>query len=139
MQDSEFHSKFGGMWIDRDNWRAELKRRLSARDINKAEARLLTRFASDGFVILPGAAALRSVAAFQRVIADGFAKGNPVLRYQSHGQQETKVLTAAVDRLGTRVVDSFVGVPQALDLFSSPALLRFLRLISMIPRCYFRA
>jgi hypothetical protein len=34
-----------------------------------------------------------------------------------------------VDRLGSRVVDSFVALPEALDLFTTPSLIRFLRLI----------
>ena len=125
----EFHSRFGGMWIDRHGWQEELARRVQSRQIPKTEADQLRRFVEDGYIILPQAASVRHIDAFQQRIARGFAEGNPNLRYQAHGSQQTKALDGPVDRLGSRVVDSFVALPQALDLFASAPLLRFLTLI----------
>lgn len=123
------HSRFGGLWIDRQDWEQELLRRAQAGAITAEDARLLRDFVRDGFIILPQAASHAAVDAFQAEIEAGFRNGNPKLLYQSHKDKTTRPLATAVDRLGSRVVDSFVALPQALELFTSPALHRFLSLI----------
>jgi hypothetical protein len=129
METVDYHSRFGGMWIDRSDWEASLSERCRNRSVSGEEAALVRRFVADGYIILPQAAPLEAIDAFQAAIARGFTQGNPALRYQAHGSQITRPLDGPVDRLGTRVVDSFVVLPEALDLFSSPRLLRFLTLI----------
>jgi hypothetical protein len=119
------HSRFGGMWIDRDDWREQMaSRRLTAPQQAQVE-----RFAADGYLILPQAVPHGAIDRFQQAIAAGFQHGNPDLLYQAHGSQETRRLDGPVDRLGSRVVDSFVALPQALELFATPPLVAFLRLI----------
>jgi len=129
MDGPQYHSRFGGLWIDRADWSEELSRREAAGAITKADAALLRVFVRDGFIVLPGAASAAAVDAFQREIELAFRHGRPELLYQSHFDRRTRPLQGPVDRLGTRVVDSYVGLPQALALFNAPALVRFLRLI----------
>lgn len=122
---TKYHSRFGGLWIDRKDWRETL----SAKRLPDHLQLLIEQFVEDGFIILPGAADLATVDAFQSRIEQGFRKGNPALFYQNHGSGETHSLDKPVDRLGTRVVDSFAALKEALDLFTSPRLLEFLNAI----------
>jgi len=120
-----FHSKYGGLWIDRANWRQEIK----ARGLNPHQQAQVEKFASDGYIILEGAASHELVDAFQQRIETSFREGNSDIIYQSHQDYVTKRLDEPADRMGGRVLDSFVALPQALDLFRVPALFDFLRLI----------
>jgi phytanoyl-CoA hydroxylase len=129
MNHSATHSRFGGMWIDRQDWETELVTRRRAGAVKAAEVAQLRRFIAEGYIILPQAASHAAIDRFQRVIAAGFAHGNPHLLYQAHIDKTTRTLDGPVDRLGSRVVDSFVALPEALDLFTTPRLVRFLRLI----------
>jgi hypothetical protein len=129
INDTETHSRFGGMWIDRAGWANDLAARRKAGTVTEQEAEQISRFVADGYLILPRAAPLAAVDRFQAAIAEGFSSGNPDLLYQSHGNQVTRPMDGPVNRLGSRVVDSFVALPQALDLFTAPALIRFLSLI----------
>ena len=126
---SQFHSQFGGLWIDRHDWRDELSRRRASGAITRNERTLLQAFVTNGYVILKRAAPPGSVEAFQVEIERAFRAGMPELLYQSHQDRTTKPLIDAVDRLGTRVVDSYTVLPQALRLFTSPALIRFLTIL----------
>jgi ectoine hydroxylase-related dioxygenase (phytanoyl-CoA dioxygenase family) len=120
-----YHSKFGGLWIDRSDWRREVERRRLSPD----EAALVTQFAENGYVILPQACNLDAINVFQTAVAGAFRNGNAKVLYQNHFSHETLPLTGPVDRLGTRIVDAYISLPQSLDLFTSPALLDFLKLI----------
>ena len=120
-----YHSKFGGLWIDRSDWREELRRRR----LSPEKAALATRFAETGYVILPQACDLAAIDAFQHAVAKAFREGNSSVLYQKHRSSETLPLTGPVDRLGTRIVDAYGALPQSLDLFTTPALMDFLKLI----------
>lgn len=117
----------------------ELQARREAGAVSEDAAALLAQFATDGYLILEQAASHAVIDGFQSAIAAAFANGNPALLYQAHGSQETRRMEHAVDRLGSRVVDSFVALPQALDLFATPALVEFLRLIFDAPPLLFQS
>jgi phytanoyl-CoA hydroxylase len=120
-----YHSRHGGLWIDRSDWRE----RMAELELGWRERREVRRFVEQGFIILRRAASPAVVDAFQARIARAFREGDGRLLYQRPLLDGTHALTPGVDRLGTRVVDSYMAFPEALDLFSSPRLLRFLRLI----------
>lgn len=123
--DPAFHSRFGGLWIDRADWRQQI----TARNLTSEQAEQVEFFAENGFIILPGAAASETVDAFRRKIEISFREGNRDVLYQRHNGHDVLPLDGPADRLGVRVVDSFVPFSEALDLFSSPALIAFLQLI----------
>lgn len=120
-----YHSKFGGLWVDRSDWRQEI----TARGLDATEARMVTDFVNDGYIILEGAAPIELVEAFQHKIELAFREGNDQVLYQKHGQHAVQYLTEPADRKGGRVVDSFVPLNEALDLLSVPRLMSFLKLI----------
>lgn len=130
-----FHSKFGGLWIDRANWRQEI----TARGLNTEQQAQLEQFVSDGYIILKGAASHDLVNAFQKRIEASFRYGNSEVLYQQHGDHAIRRLDGPADRIGGRVVDSFVAFPEALDLFHVPALYDFLNLIFDAPPLLFQS
>lgn len=135
----ETHSRFGGLWIDRAGWETELAAREKAGLVSAIEAALLRGFVRDGFIALPQAAEAGAVEAFRAEIDRAFRHGRAELLYQPHTDRRSRHLTEPVDRLGTRVVDSYVALPQALDLFTSPPLLRFLTLVFDAPPLLFQS
>lgn len=122
---AEFHSKFGGLWIDRSDWRQEM----TARKLSEEQAALVTQFVENGYIILESAASHALVDAFQHKIEQAFRHGNGEVLYQKHGEQSVQYLVEPADRKGGRVVDSFVPLNEALDLFTVPRLLEFLTVI----------
>ncbi|MCF8007932.1 MAG: phytanoyl-CoA dioxygenase family protein [Methylovulum sp.] len=124
-QNNTYHSKFGGLWIDHTDWKHSLEKKM----LSNEDKALVEKFISDGYIVIEGGASNSAIDAFQRKIEAGFLEGNPDLLYQIHGQQQANPLAVPVDRLGTRVVDSFVPLTEALELFSSPSLIHFLQII----------
>lgn len=126
MQDSPaYHSKFGGLWIDRADWREQVQ----ARNLSEEQAGQVESFAEKGYIILEGAVDVEKVDAFQQRIAASFQEGNPDVLFQANGSHEVKPLIKLENPFGVRVVDAFVPFEEALELFASPRLLRFLALI----------
>jgi ectoine hydroxylase-related dioxygenase (phytanoyl-CoA dioxygenase family) len=122
---AKHHSKYGGLWIDREDWQDVL----AGKGFSRPLADDIARFVADGYVIFEGAASLDAVEAFQRELERSFREGNSALLYQYEGDQRSRPLDGPVPRLGTRVVDAFAAAPQALDLFASPRLIAFLNAI----------
>ena len=129
MDECEFHSRYGGLWIDRADWSVELVRREVTHKISARNAALVHDFVHQGFVVLKQAAAHDAVDAFRHEIENAFRNGHRDVLYQSHKETATRKLKGPVDRLGTRVVDAHIALPQALDLFRAPALMEFLTVI----------
>lgn len=133
------HSRFGGLWIDRADWPDALAQRIAQGKISTALGDQIRRFITDGVLILPQAASLDAVDAFQARIAQAFAQGDERVLYQRHGSQVTRPLTEPADPLGCRVVDSFCAFPEALALFATPALRDFLAAIFDAPPLLFQS
>jgi hypothetical protein len=133
------HSRFGGMWIDRRDWQAELIRRQAARRITPAQAAQLQRFSVDGFLIMQQAVSPGAIDRFGQVLASAFRHGNPDLLYQAAGSDALRRMNAAADPDGSRIVDSHAVLPQALALFDTPPLTEFLNALFEVPPLLFRS
>jgi len=125
MGEVTYSSKFGGMWIDRSDWREELRRR----KLGWRQSQLLTKFRSDGYVVLKGAASANAIDVFRNRVDRAFKESNAALLYQTHGDHVTKHMTEPVDGRTSRMVDCYAALPEAIDLFSSPQLIEFLQII----------
>jgi ectoine hydroxylase-related dioxygenase (phytanoyl-CoA dioxygenase family) len=121
----KYHSTFGGLWIDRSDWREQM----SKRQLGDADRALVTKFVEDGYVILESAADPAALDAFQRRIAEAFRHGNRDVTYQGFSDKRTRRLSQPISSFGARVVDSYVPFVEALALFASPRLFDFLKLI----------
>jgi hypothetical protein len=126
---ARFHSRFGGLWIDRSDWQVELDARLRKGRIGPVTGALIPEFVRNGFVILRGAAEAAAIDAFQDNIARSFREGNERLLYQLPGAQKPSPVSAGLERRGTRIVDAFAVMPEARRLFASPSLMAFLTAI----------
>jgi hypothetical protein len=124
-----YHSRFGGLWIDRADWKAQLEVRARRGRISAEMAALIPGFVVNGFTILQGAADIDAIEAFQEKIACSFREGNPRLLYQAPGSHDSLPVSPGVERRGTRIVDAFAVMPEARRLFSSPSLIAFLTAI----------
>jgi ectoine hydroxylase-related dioxygenase (phytanoyl-CoA dioxygenase family) len=123
--EAAYHSKFGGLWTDRDDWREQLEKQ----GLEPEDKARLESFVSDGYIILEQAADRDQIQAFRDQINHAFERGNGDVLYQNHGDHTVHRLTEPVDPTGARVVDSYVPLIEALDLFNSPDLVRFLRIL----------
>src|SRR5579863_5321916 len=111
MSEVTFHSKHGGLWIDRLDFETELRRRQSAGELSPSLSDLVHGFARDGYAILEGAADSTAVDAFQRRLASAFENGDPEMLYQTPGSQTALSMKGGVTRGGNRAVDAFVAAP----------------------------
>lgn len=124
-----FHSRFGGLWIDRADWEAELDSRIRRGAIGAEMTSLIAGFVRNGFAILRGGADTATIASFQNKIAHSFRDGNKQLLYQVPGVHQPLPVSAGVPRRGTRIVDVFAVMPEARRLFASAPLMAFLTAI----------
>jgi len=124
-----FHSRYGGLWIDKSDWEVELAARARQGRIGADTAALISGFVRSGLVILPGAAEAAAVDAFQERIARSFREGNDDLLYQVPGVQQPSPVSPGLERRGTRIVDAYVVMPEARRLLGSPPLMAFLTAI----------
>lgn len=53
--EGEFHSRFGGLWIDRRDSEAELAHRVQRGQIGEELGERIGRFMADGYIVIPGA------------------------------------------------------------------------------------
>ena len=122
---SDFHSAFGGLWVDRRDWRELLHlRRLP----NEMSANI-EHFVEQGYVILEGACAVEKVDAFKFQVEQAFQEGRPGVLYQNPGDTVARELDGVKLGVGARVLDSYVPLPAALDLFASDRLVALLTAI----------
>jgi phytanoyl-CoA hydroxylase len=125
----DFHSRFGGMWIDRADFQLQLSRRLANGAISPAVARDIRDFERDGFIIFEGAAPDNDLTQFETAISTAFRNGHDNLISQLPGSGANQPVAAGMNRRGARIVDSFTVLPSALDLLSTPRLTQFMQSI----------
>jgi len=124
-----YHSRFGGMWIDRADFQHQLAKRLSDGKISPDTACAIRNFERDGFLILEGAAPDDDLVRFETAISTAFRNGHENLISQLPGSGSPQPVIAGMNRRGTRIVDSFAVLPSALDLLCNPKLNRFMRCV----------
>lgn len=127
MDTPRYHSNFGGMWIDREDWRQELSRRRPQLGDKTAED--IETFVRDGVIIFPGAATHSEVDAFERAISRAFDQGAENVLCQLPGDGTNKPISQVSERRGLRVVDAYAVMPEALDLLANKRVITFLRAI----------
>ena len=123
---SDFASRFGGMWIDRPDFRETLRKKVRRGRIPQSLEKPIEDFERDGVVILRGAAAEEDLDRFESSISNAFRNGNERLIAQGAGDNRPLPVVAGMPRRMCRVVDSFAVLPEALNLLSSPRLVEFM-------------
>ncbi len=123
---SPFHSKFGGMWIDRADFPEQLKLRVSTGALDDQSAAQISDFERDGYIVLEGAASESDLDRFEAAISRAFLHGDDQVIGQQHGSSVPKRITAGLDRREVRIVDAFAVIPEAQHLLASPPILSFM-------------
>jgi FkbM family methyltransferase len=126
---SEFHSKFGGLWIDRKDFPEQLAKRTENGKLPAHLAPALRDFERNGFVVLERAVPEDELARFEKLISAGFREGHPALLAQNPAETSTHAPMAGMHRRGVRIVDCYAALPAALDVLSAPRLVEFLELL----------
>lgn len=124
---ASYHSKFGGLWIDRTDFAQQLEQRTRTDGLRSELAMQLRSFEQRGVVVLERGASDAELTGFENAISAAFREGHAHLISQNPGDNSPRPVLAGMNRRGVRIVDSYGALPQALDLLSSPALVDFLQ------------
>jgi len=128
-RDSElFHSRFGGLWIDRVDAHAELARRLESGQLSSALGERVKHFMDNGFVVLEGAVPVELVDRLASVIATAYAQGDERLLYHTDGTEHI-ILQPNADPSGKRIIEAHAVLAEIREALSTPAILEFLKAI----------
>ena len=121
-----FHSRFGGLWTDRLDARAELERRLARAQLTREQAGKLTFWMENGFWIEKGAVPEETLVALEHELARLAAdRADPPL----------VELGGRYERLGpethghVKLVDAYARSRAALSAAFAPRVREFLRLV----------
>lgn len=125
----KFFSRYGGLWIDREDWQNELTSRRAAGTVNPREAEQVEFFIKNGYLIIPGAVSASECDRFSNDITRAWRDGDPRLLVQRPGERSGQPLTPGSQRIQARVVDSYVYYDSALELLLSDSIGGFLRII----------
>jgi hypothetical protein len=124
----EYHSKFGGLWIDRVDAGEELERRLEKGQVSAHLGQELSKFMADGYLIIPGAVDPDLVDRIAATMTEAFERGDERLRYQGGGN-EVFTFEGKTEPRGKRVIEAHAVLPDVREAFTSPPIVEFLEAI----------
>ncbi len=125
-----FHSRFGGLWTDRLDARDELARRAGRGPLVAANRAAIGVFIDNGYVVLPGAVDPTRIDAYLAGLRRAAVGGTPlVASVPARGPQDKDVVPLAEADLAaplTKVLDTYVHVPEARELIFARPVVDFL-------------
>lgn len=127
-REQPFHSKFGGLWIDRAKADKALVRRRAAGKIDNVLQGQIDHFMRNGYVILEQAVSHEAIDDLTRVVKSAYGAGDARLRYHTDGR-EHHVLDSATDPRGKRIVEAHAPLAEVRRLLTVPPVIGFLRAI----------
>ena len=127
--DSPYFSRYGGMWIDRNDWKQNLENRITKGLVSPDAAKQVKDFVEHGYLIIPGAVAPEVVDRFSNEITKAWLHGDEQLLIMMPGESAGTPLKAGRERKQARVVDVYAFYQSALDILLSDRISRFLKLI----------
>lgn len=125
---TRYHSKFGGLWIDRRDGDRELAQRRAKGSPSGQMERDVAKFMADGYLILRRAVDPQLADRIATAMTVGFERGDERLRYHTNGAKH-HVLEGGTDPRGKRIIEAHVILPEILDAFASPRIVEFLTTI----------
>lgn len=121
-----FHSRFGGLWTDRLDARAELERRVAAGRLTREEGAKLAFWTENGFWIEKGAVPEETLVALERELALLAADRTDPPLVELGGRYER---LGPMTRGHVKLVDAYARSRAALAAAFAPRLCEFLRLV----------
>ncbi len=127
-QQPQYHSRFGGLWVDRLDAEKELSRRLAKASVSPDMGRKISKFMKDGYLILSGAVDARLADQIAGVMTKAFQEGDEQLRYQGD-TDELHSFNGNTPARGKRIIEAHALRADIRDAFASPAIVEFLTAI----------
>lgn len=127
----EFYSRFGGLWTDRRDAAAVLDQKAAGDPAVAALHDKLAFFIENGYVILEGAVSHAAVDAYKHALQDAAQTDSTALvaSVPVYGPQDKDVVPLAQADLNaplTKVLDTYVHLPSALELSFAEPIVKFL-------------
>jgi phytanoyl-CoA hydroxylase len=122
----KFHSKFGGLWIDKEDFKSRLQIKAKELKWDFDSVDEIISFVENGFVILKDACNINEIDEFERQISEAFLNGHKDLFYQLPGDPQRRNVTEGINRRGIRIVDAYAHLSAAKALLSSVKIVSFL-------------
>lgn len=126
-----YPSRFGGLWTDREDFEAQLARRVSAGTARAEDQALLRQWNEQGYVIFRGAVNGRNI----DLLADEFARlpqaYPPGLHITGNAHRESRPYRPELiqPHESIRIVDYYFYSPRARTILFDPTIVRFLRTV----------
>ena len=124
----QYHSKFGGLWIDRLDAGEELARRIGTGRLSAALGKEIAKFMADGYLVLPKAVDPKLVDGIAAMMTRAFERGDNRLRYQGGGD-EVLAFKGKTEPRGKRIIEAHAVIDEVRDAFTSPSIIEFLEAI----------
>ena len=124
----QYHSRFGGLWVDRVDADQELARRREEGRVSHELAGNLSKFMADGYLILDKAVDTNLIDRLSAMMNGAFERGDERLRYQGGGH-EVHRFEGKTDPRTKRIIEAHAVVPDVRDAFASPRIVEFLTAI----------
>lgn len=121
----KYHSKFGGLWIDRDDFKKELKKRAGKFFWDTETVTNIQSFIENGFIIFKNCCSNEEINNFSNEISEAFDGGHDDLIYQLPGDQTRRKVSAGIDRKGIRILDAYAHLPSARSLLGTNKIVSF--------------
>ena len=131
-------SPFGGPWTDRVDADSQLERRLRGGRVSADLAAALSRWITDGYVILPGAADPAVCDRFAGELAGAWREGHPEQIVVDSRTGTPGPLGAGDETRFARAVDAHVHFGSAQELLRSPRVTEFLHAVFDADPLYFQ-
>jgi len=136
-----YHSRFGGLWTDRSDARAQIERKRAAAEISAKEAGLLQRWIEDGFVILPQAVPHELIDRLDADVEAIWAGRSPArcfVEYFEEGQLVIYPAGPAFKDKRHKLLDLHVHLDSAREIVFAAPIVRFLNLVFERPALAFQ-
>ncbi len=133
------HSRFGGLWTDRVDANTQLEHRLVSGRVSSDLVPALSRWITDGYVILPGAAEPALCDRFADELAQAWRDGHPEQIVVDSTTGVARRLGAGDETRLARAVDAHVHFASARELLRSPRVTEFVRAVFDADPLYFQS
>ncbi len=126
---TDYHSRFGGLWIDKLNAPVLIEQKLRANEISDTEAAQLRQFIQDGYLILEGAVPHEVVDQLNAELDAAWENLDDRIKVQTAHGAYKKLADVPRDQTLVKLLDAYVFSDAAIQATFSPPILAFLHLI----------
>lgn len=135
LEDRAYHSRFGGLWIDRWDAELEVERRLVRGSLNDDMATRIRFFVRNGYVVIKNAV---DDATIEKLMADFSSVKTLPKKFIAGSNLSYQYADDYVDDPSFRLIDPHVNWPSALDAMFSKKISAFLTAIFEEPPLAFQ-